>query len=318
MNAPQVLSRLLLLLFLLSNLFIRHHSVDGSSAYQEIPATDTDTAIITATEKRDDKWEEQVARNRRFLTRKSRESLRRELEIRNRRIIPEEEEQQQSQQQLNEQQQQQQQQQRQLKPTGQVVLNVLVCLMQWTNHPDRDKAVAMEDYQAMFSNDGRDETLYPGGTLKDWFHTMSYGNFTMNFEVTPWIMTNYTEQEFNVTHKRPEFTANGTDQESNQTQQEDESDQEWKKQKKDEQNELQRAFAPVLEYLDNDFYNFTKIDLTIFLHSGYDGSINGTDCETGKTQNQRVASHARKEADISEWVSSSGYKLGAYLVSSNK
>ena len=311
MNAPRVLSCLLLLL-LLSTLCIRNHSVDVSSAHQEIPAT-ADTAIITATEKRDDKWEEQVARNRRFLTRKSRESLRRELEIRNRRIIPEEEEQQQSQQQLNEQQQQQQQQQRQLKPTGQVVLNVLVCLMQWTNHPDRDKAVAMEDYQAMFSNDGRDETLYPGGTLKDWFHTMSYGNFTMNFEVTPWIMTNYTEQEFNVTHKRPEPTANGTDQEY--TKQEDI---EWKKQKKEEQNELQRAFAPVLEYLDNDFYNFTKIDLTIFLHSGYDGSINGTDCETGKTQNQRVASHARKEADISEWVSSSGYKLGAYLVSSNK
>ena len=318
LGAPRVLWFLLLLLGLCSN----HHSVHGS-AYQEIPVT-TQT-ILNANnnnnaavyeyehefefeyEKHDDKWKEEVARNRRFLTRKSRESFRQELEVRNRRMTEEEQQQEQTQQQQEQQQQsnqqpreqqrkQEQEQERRdltLTATG-PVLNVLVCLMQWTNHPDRDKAVPVQDYDAIFNNDGRDATLFPGGTVKDYFDTISYGDFTMNFEVTPWIMTDYTEQQ---------YTADGS---QGRTQ------------------EIQDAFAPVLEWLDDDFYDFKqfdsnydrKIDLTIFLHSGYDGSISGTDCETGKTNKERVASHARTGADVSDWVSNSGYRLGAYVVSS--
>jgi len=172
------------------------------------------------------------------------------------------------------------------------VLNVLVVLLQWTNHPNRNTAVPKEDYEAMLNNQGRDADLYPGGTVKDYFETASYGDFTMNFEVTPWLMTDYTEQQ---------FTADGS---QGRTQ------------------ELQDAFTPVLEALDAELYNFKdfdsdfdrKIDMTVFLHSGYDGTFGGTECETGITSQQRIASHARTGSDVSDWVSRAGYRLGAYVV----
>lgn len=122
---------------------------------------------------------------------------------------------------------------------------------------------------------------------------MSYGEFSVNFQVTDWIMTDYTEQQ---------FTADGS---QGRTQ------------------ALQEAFKPALDFLDDDFFNFRpfdgdydrSIDLTVFLHSGYDGSIAGAaDCETGKTSTQRVASHARTGADQSTWLSKAGYRLGAYAV----
>jgi M6 family metalloprotease-like protein len=172
------------------------------------------------------------------------------------------------------------------------ILNVLVCLMQWTNHPTRNTSVPREDYEQLFNGQGRSARLFPGGTVGDYFKSMSFGEFQINFQVTDWIMTDYTEQE---------FTKDGS---QGRTQ------------------ELQKAFEPVLQYLDNDFYDFSsldadfdrKIDLTIFLHSGYEGVIGGDDCETGATSTQRIASHARAGADESTWISAGGYKLGPYAV----
>jgi len=74
------------------------------------------------------------------------------------------------------------------------VLNVLVCLMQWTNHPDRNTAIPVDDHRNLFNGDGRDPTLFPGGTVSDYFKTMSYGDFQIKFEVTDWIMTDYAER----------------------------------------------------------------------------------------------------------------------------
>jgi len=235
-------------------------------------------------------WKNQVAANRRFLTKKSRESLQQEN-----RLLAEEELQHANDNNNSDKNQQEEHPQDprdlEINP-GTPVLNVVVCLMQWKNHPDRNTKLSREDVDAMFNNEGRNGELYPGGTVKEYFSTMSYGEMEMNFEVTDWIMTDYTEQQ---------FTADGS---QGRTQ------------------ELQKAFEPVLQSLDDSLFKFKdfdsnfdrSIDLVVFLHSGYDGSEGGTDCETGKTALQRVASHARTGADQSTWMSQTGYLLGAYAV----
>ena len=171
-------------------------------------------------------------------------------------------------------------------------MNVLVILLQWKNHPNRNTAVPRESYDKMFNGEGRDADLYPGGSVKEYFEAMSYGEFSVNFQVTDWIMTDYTEQDFTGDGSQGRTPA------------------------------LQEAFRPALESLDDDFFNFRpfdgdfdrNLDLTIFLHSGYDGSIGATDCETGKTNTERVASHARLGALESTWRSKAGYALGPYAV----
>ena len=279
----------LLVLLVLATLSLLCYSVVEADPYQE-------NAWV---EPHDAEWKKRVAHNQRFLTRNGRESLRNELKVRNRELEEEENATTNSNQIRGQQHQHQtaqnEDQRRDLQGPDSTVpsLNVLVCLVQWTNHPDRNNAVSVEDYKKLFNGAGRDADLYPGGSVKEYFEAMSYGDFTINFEVTDWVMTDYTEQQ---------FTADGS---QGRTQ------------------ELQAAFEPVLEYLNNEFFDFRpfdsdfdrRLDLTVFLHSGYDGSSGGTDCETGKTAKQRVASHARTGADLSTWRSNSQIKLGAYVVS---
>jgi len=214
-----------------------------------------------------------IMENRRFLTRHGRESL-----ARKRQLAEEKSE----------------QDERKLVEVSSSAspLNVLVIPMQWTNHPDRNLAVTKEDFEKLFNGEGRDDDLYPGGSVKDYFKAMSYGDFEMNFVVQDWIMTDFADQD---------FTADGS---QGRTQ------------------ELQRAFETTLEWLDGDLFNFRDfdsnfdkdIDVTIFLHSGYDGTFPGNDCETGATPQQRIASHARTGSDLSDWVSRAGFRLGAYAV----
>jgi len=170
-------------------------------------------------------------------------------------------------------------------------LNVLVVLMQWTNHPDRDKAVTKEQYEALFSGEGRDPELYPGGSVREYFNTISYGEFSMNFVVTPWIMTDYSEQD---------FTTDGS---------------------MGRNPNFQNALEPVLQQLDDDLFDFEpfdsdydrELDLTVFLHSGYDAMAGGTDCEAGVVSTNRVASQAHPGTSLG-WRSSKAFHLGAYIV----
>lgn len=175
---------------------------------------------------------------------------------------------------------------------GKSELNVLVCLMYWTNHPDRPQKQPRENYEKLFNAKGRDPELYPGGTVGDYFETMSYGNFKLNFFVQDWIGTTYDEQHFTLDGSR------------GMTQ------------------DLQLAFDPVLQRLDDNSFDFGpfdsdgngELDLTIFIHSGYDGLTGQVDCETGATPDRRISSHARNGASISEFVSSAGIRLGPYSV----
>ena len=243
-------------------------------------------------EPRTSQWKKNVAENRRFLTKKGRQSLYDEF--------------------ANGQSQQESQPKnisnrirggtppkstpndRDLQQVNPDVgeLNVLVLLIQWKNHPDRNQAVSAADIEQMLNGEGRNELLYPGGSVKGYFDAISYGNFNINFVVSDWFLSEFTEQQ---------FTANGS---------------------RGRTQELQQAFEPALQFLDDDFFRFKdfdtnfdrEIDLTLVLHSGYDGSIGGKDCETGKMPMERISSHARSGADFLQWRSRAGYGLGAYAV----
>ena len=300
-NDHQLLLPLLLLVLLTSGC---HLFVNGRPTETEMPiAIDIryEHGSSEWEEEHDAKWEERVRHLRRFLTKRSRAALGSEIPIR---MLEQQQVGEQSQPKqkrerrtntIRGRQQQQQQQQRDLQyvDSSGPELNVLVVLLQWTNHPDRNKAVTKEQYEALFSGEGRDPVLYPGGTVNDYFKTISYGEFSMNFIVTEWIMTDYDEQQ---------FTADGSMGRS---------------------QDFQNAFTPVLQKLDDDLFDFDQfdsdydreIDFTVFLHSGYDAMAGGTDCESGIVSTNRVGSQAHTGAYTLDWVSRSGVKLGAYIVS---
>ena len=226
---PHCTYRLLLMLFQYS--WICHHSVNGIAYNHAVNTTTTNRYNNNYFE--DSRWREQISINRQFLTRKGRQSLtRKDFQQRqhnnnnstssnndndNNNNNNEKKKQNahahsyrrtnsvnhvRGKQQYHQYQQQQQHQkgrklQRELQASSKgPILNVLVCLMQWTNHPNRNEAIPAEDYRKLFNGEGRDPELFPGGSVGDYFKTMSYGDFQINFEVTDWIMTEYTEQQF--------------------------------------------------------------------------------------------------------------------------
>jgi M6 family metalloprotease-like protein len=169
--------------------------------------------------------------------------------------------------------------------------NVVVCLMNWSNHGGRTSLKAA-DVQKLFMGSGRDPVLHPGGSINDYLQAMSQGQFKLNVHVADWVKTSKSESM---------YTQDGS---QGRTQ------------------EIQESFEPVLKALDNSNFDFSKydsdgdqeIDLTVFLHSGYDGLHPGNDCETGASPLQRIASHYRLRSTESSWVSKTGYKLGTYVV----
>jgi M6 family metalloprotease-like protein len=201
----------------------------------------------------DEHFGKQVETNRKFLTPASRESLANE---------------------------------RNLENTG--TLNVLVCLMKWSDHANRELP-PFSDYDLLFNADQAD-ALDLSGSVNTWFKTSSYGQFDVKFTVIDSVVTDNTEA----------FYANPN---------------------RGRSEAIIPAFTPVLNALDNggsfDFSPFDQngdnvIDMVIFLHSGYDG-VNGATDAFGATFDQRIASHARSAIGL-DWESSTGYSLGSFVV----
>jgi M6 family metalloprotease-like protein len=202
----------------------------------------------------DEHFGKHVEKNRKFLTPASRESLAKE---------------------------------RNLKNTG--TLNVLVCLMTWTDHVNRERP-PFSDYDLLFNADKADALDLPG-SVNTWFKTSSYGQFDVQFTVIDSVVTDNTEA----------FYANPN---------------------RGRTEAIIPAFTPVLNALDNggsfDFSPFDQdgdkvIDMVVFLHSGYDGVLGIPDCQTGATNDQRIGSHARSSFG-EDWESSTGYSLGSFVV----
>lgn len=231
-----------LLLLLLSANTVQRNPVEANSV---------DNSVWV--EPHDAKWAAQVAKNRRLLTRKGRRMLREEFEMKNRKLVVEEltesinnnienggnENEENTRRNGNgvrgqhpmQEESQHEDVRHDLRnlvgvSSATPELNVLVVLLQWSNHPDRNTAVPLEDYQMLFNGEGRDDDLYPGGSVKEYFETISHGEMKVNFEVTDWVMTGFSEQE---------YTSDGS---QGRTQ------------------EIQNAFVPALDFLDDDFFEF--------------------------------------------------------------
>lgn len=178
-------------------------------------------------------------------------------------------------------------------PTGSDI-TILVCLLVWTDQEERLGAVNVQSYNNLMNADGIDAALYPSGSVNRYLRRNSYENFSPNFIVVNWALSDNAEAF---------YAAQGD---------------------RGRSPELQLAFDPVLEQLDRTGFDFAQvdsdfdrsIDLTLFLHSGYDAILGGVDCNTDAPASQRIASHARSSARVSQFISRAGYTLGAYAVAS--
>jgi M6 family metalloprotease-like protein len=192
---------------------------------------------------------------------------------------------------------QKQQKQRKLQVLSPVngTLKILVVLVQWTNHVGNKTLIPKEDVEKLFNSDDLDEDLFPTGSVKRFFETMSYNAMSIEATVSDWIPTDNTEFFYSQMGDRGRDPG------------------------------LQLAFdlplrtleATALPFSDFDQNGDGALDLTVFIHSGYDGRIGNVDCNTGATSEQRIAAHSLSSAQQSTWQSLvDGKVLGAYAVAS--
>ena len=176
-------------------------------------------------------------------------------------------------------------------------LKVLVLLTRWTDHPDTARPlIPKDDIELLFNAPANtfDDDILIMGSINHYFETSSYGSMNIEATVIDWITTDNTEL-FYSTNNGDRGSGTG----------------------------IQDAFQTPLNTLNEQGFDFSTvdgdndgdIDLTILLHSGYDGVRDDADCETGRLGEDRIRSHARSAALQSNFVSSQGGKiLGPYVV----
>jgi len=180
-----------------------------------------------------------------------------------------------------------------METTG--TLNVLVLLMEWSNHAQEGRQlIDRDDIEALFNSDGFDDL--PTGSIKRYFETSSYDRFTIQATVVDWVTTDNTEAFYSSPN-------------SGRTE------------------AIYPAFIPVLENAENQGIDFSlfhrisngndqrEIDLVVFLHSGYEATLGEEDCNNGAPSNLRIAAHARSGPTV-DWQSSTGYTVGGYALAS--
>ena len=172
-------------------------------------------------------------------------------------------------------------------------LNVLVCLVIWSDHVDQRELPPKSTYEEVFNGEGTSDFI-PSGSVKRWFETSSYGEFSIQATVVDWLATDNTEAFFS-------FPNRGRS------------------------DAIIPAFTPVLQSLEDSGFDFSPfdsdgdgvIDLVVFVHSGYDG-LQGGDDQFGVAADFRIAAHARSGCSPDTcWTSADGsFRLGPYAVAS--
>jgi hypothetical protein len=72
-------------------------------------------------------------------------------------------------------------------------LNILVVLVQWTDHVGNKTLIPKEDIEKLFNSDDIDENLFPTGSVKRFFERRSYNAMSIVATVSDWIPTDNTE-----------------------------------------------------------------------------------------------------------------------------
>lgn len=170
-------------------------------------------------------------------------------------------------------------------PLGEV--KNLVVLIRFSNHTGRTLPSAA-DVDILFNAVGGDPVLAPTGSVRDVYLENSYGQMTLNSDVSNWITVSNTEQ----------YYANGQSGDST----------------------LWQALREALDILDEtvDFRDYDtdgdgQIDAIAFIHSGYGAEWGGTDAD-GTSQANRIWSH-RWTIQNPPWTSKDGIQVADYHIS---
>jgi hypothetical protein len=189
----------------------------------------------------------------------------------------------------------QSQRQRQLNPnTG--TFNVLVILVQFTDHQDRNLP-PVEHFQELCGGTGP-STVNPAGSIAEYFAQQSYGKYNINCDVRDWRLTDNTEDFYAMGQRGIIGTLEG-----------------------------QEFFKPVLDEIEAEeiakdqffFIEFgddnSSLNL-IVLHSGYASEASTTDCY-GRDQQDRIWSQGHPGLDSGGWETTDGnVKVQGYTVAS--
>ena len=169
-------------------------------------------------------------------------------------------------------------------PLGQV--KNLVVLIRFSNHQGRDLP-SVSEVDILFNEPGGDPDLAPTGSVRDVYLENSYGQMTLNSDISNWIDVSNSEQ----------YYANGQSGDST----------------------LWEALRQALDVLDQsiDFNDYDtdgdgQIDAIAFLHSGYGAEWGGTDVD-GTSQANRIWSH-RWTIQNPPWTSEQGVQVSDYHI----
>ena len=170
-------------------------------------------------------------------------------------------------------------------------VKILVLLVQFPDHMDRE-LVDPTVYNDIWNSNAKSEII-PSGSVSRWIELNSYGLYEIQANIMPWTVTDNTESyySFGISGRTMDF---------------------------------QQAFWPALDYLDQqgiDWSNYDVdgdgvLDAVVALHSGYAAELKGLDCNTKQDYSQRIWSHAFAATDYT-WTSADGvYSLGGYVAAS--
>jgi M6 family metalloprotease-like protein len=175
------------------------------------------------------------------------------------------------------------------------VLKVLVVLVQWSDHGNKE-LIPRADLETLFMGDEVADAadLVPTGSVKRYFEVNSYNQLTVDATVTDWIMTDNTEQFYS------QFGDRGRD------------------------PALVEALRLPLDTLNNQGFPFQSfdsdfsghIDILVFMHSGYEGNLGIPDCNTNAPFTDRIAAHATAAPPSFSWAATDSTQVGAYAVMS--
>ena len=145
-------------------------------------------------------------------------------------------------------------------------VRTLVLLVRFTDHSDRD-SVPRQHLEQVFSGFGTDPHLYPTGSVRAFLEANSQNNYTQEFDVMEWAVTDNTETHYS-------FGSSGINQ------------------------NIGYLMHPALDALEERGIDWSRYDLNgdgvidniVVLHSGHPAEIGQSDCY-GNHYQQRIWSH---------------------------
>ena len=178
-------------------------------------------------------------------------------------------------------------------------LNVLVLLMEFTDHAEKSK-ISQETIENLFMGTERDSSIIPSGSIQQYIQSNSYGNLNIEVTVVDWQTTDNTEYYY--ADGRGGYPGGaGTVQ-------------------------LEDSVTPLLTNMDTEGFDFSNydlnkdgvLDLVMVLHSGYAAQYGDqVSCEPYAKKLDRIMDQ-QLSASSDAWTSADGkYTLGTFVIASS-